>query len=101
LSSSGEIPDSALVWLMEGDEDSALEAATSACRTAVKALHGAPAMGLIAFDCISRADLFGPAGMLRELDAMRGAAAPPPLAGLYTWGEIARTRGIHGFHNQT
>lgn len=101
LSSSGEIPDSALVWLMEGDEDSALEAATGACRTAVKALHGASAIGLIAFDCISRADLFGPAGMFRELDAMRVAAAPAPVAGLYTWGEIARTRGIHGFHNQT
>jgi hypothetical protein len=101
LSSSGEIPDSALVWLMEGDEDSALHAATDACRTALQALHGAPALGLIAFDCISRADLFGPAGMLRELDAMRVAAPPAPVAGLYTWGEIARTHGIHGFHNQT
>jgi hypothetical protein len=26
---------------------------------------------------------------------------PAPLAGLYTWGEIARTKGINGFHNQT
>jgi hypothetical protein len=24
-----------------------------------------------------------------------------PLAGFYTWGEIARTRGINGYHHQT
>jgi hypothetical protein len=24
-----------------------------------------------------------------------------PLSGFYTWGEIARTRGITGYHNQT
>ena len=28
-------------------------------------------------------------------------AGGTPLAGFYTWGEIARTRGINGFHNQT
>jgi hypothetical protein len=24
-----------------------------------------------------------------------------PVAGFYTYGEIARTRGMRGFHNQT
>ncbi len=28
-------------------------------------------------------------------------AGGAPLAVLYTWGEIARIRGINGFHNQT
>jgi hypothetical protein len=32
---------------------------------------------------------------------MAAGTAPAPVAGLYTWGEIARTRGINGFHNQT
>ena len=27
--------------------------------------------------------------------------AGAPLSGFYTWGEIARTRGITGYHNQT
>jgi hypothetical protein len=28
-------------------------------------------------------------------------AGGAPVAGFYTYGEIARTRGISGFHNQT
>jgi hypothetical protein len=28
-------------------------------------------------------------------------ASGAPVAGFYTYGEIARTRGISGFHNQT
>jgi hypothetical protein len=28
-------------------------------------------------------------------------AGEAPVAGFYTYGEIARTRGVTGFHNQT
>jgi hypothetical protein len=28
-------------------------------------------------------------------------ACGAPVAGFYTYGEIARTRGVTGFHNQT
>ena len=33
--------------------------------------------------------------------ADRRACGGAPVAGFYTYGEIARTRGISGFHNQT
>jgi hypothetical protein len=28
-------------------------------------------------------------------------AGAAPVAGFYTYGEIARTKGVSGFHNQT
>jgi hypothetical protein len=39
--------------------------------------------------------------MREEVARMVDQADGTPLAGLYTWGEIARLRGINGFHNQT
>jgi hypothetical protein len=101
LRSSGDVPEGGLVWLMEGDEESVLDAAGDACRDAVAALGGASPLGLFAFDCESRAMLFGPEGMRHEVARMTGAAGGAPVAGLYTWGEVARLRGINGFHNQT
>lgn len=87
--------------MMEGDEQSVLEAADHACRDAIDALGGSPALGLVAFDCDSRGDLLGEDGMRQEVRRMAGRAGGTPVAGLYTWGEIARVRGINGYHNQT
>lgn len=101
LASNGEIPEGGLVWVMDGDEDSVLEAAADACKDAVRGLGGLPPAGLIAFDCVGRRCLLGEAGRQREVERMAHESAGVPLAGLYTWGEIARTRGINGFHNQT
>jgi hypothetical protein len=39
--------------------------------------------------------------MRHEVARMTGQAGNAPVGGLYTWGEIARIRGINGFHNQT
>jgi hypothetical protein len=86
---------------MEGDEQSVLAAAADACQDAVDALGGPAPLGMIAFDCESRARLLGAEGMRHEVDRMTGQAGGTPLGGLYTWGEIARVRGINGFHNQT
>src|SRR5206468_2857578 len=74
LRSSGEVPEGGQVWLMEGDEESVLRAADDACRDAVAALGGSPALGLLAFDCDSRGGLLGAAGMRREVDRMAGQA---------------------------
>jgi hypothetical protein len=101
LWSSGGIPEGGLVWPMEGDEESVVAAAGDACRDAVAALSGVPPLGLLAFDCESRGTLLGPAGMRREVARMVDELAGLPVAGLYTWGEIARVRGINGYHNQT
>jgi hypothetical protein len=86
---------------MEGDEASVLAAAGDACLDAVTMLDGRSPLGLIAFDCETRARFLGGAGRRQEVARMNAHTAGAPLAGLYTWGEIARTRGISGFHNQT
>jgi hypothetical protein len=101
LRSSGEIPEGGLVWSMEGDKDSVLDAAGEACQAAIEALDGQELLGFLAFDCDSRGALLGDEGTRNEVDRLAEQAAGAPFAGFYTWGEIARTRGINGFHNQT
>jgi len=101
LGCSGDIPEGGVIWPMEGDTDSVLEAAEDACRDAVDALDGHPPVGLLAFDCVSRTGLLGTDGTRTEVDRMREQVGALPLAGFYTWGEIARTRGINGYHHQT
>jgi hypothetical protein len=101
LRSSGEVPEGGLIWVMQGDRESTLDAANEACKAAIDALDGAPPLGLLAFDCISRSRVLGGEGTVEEVERMVKVAAGAPLAGFYTWGEIARTRGITGYHNQT
>jgi hypothetical protein len=36
-----------------------------------------------------------------EVARIRAHADGAPVAGFYTYGEFARTRGVNGFHNQT
>lgn len=100
LRPSGEVPEGALAWLMEGDAESATAAAGDACRDAVQALGSAP-LGLIAFDCVSRSHMLGEPGTRREVRRMLDHCAGAPVSGIYTWGEILRTSGVNGYHNQT
>jgi hypothetical protein len=101
LRASGEVPEGGLIWLMEGDEESALDAAGQACRQAVDGLGGAPPLGVVAFDCVSRFYLLDRAGLRQEVGRMVEQCDGAQLAGLYTWGEIMRTRGLNGYHNHT
>jgi hypothetical protein len=101
LSSSGEVPEGGLIWPMEGDAGTVLQAADDAGADAVARLGGRTPLGLIAFDCETRARFLGADGRREEVARIAAHAGPAPLAGLYTWGEIARTKGINGFHNQT
>jgi hypothetical protein len=101
LRSRGEVPEGGLIWVMEGDHDSVLEAAGEACQVAIEGLGGAEPLGLIAFDCLSRSRMLGDEGTADEAARLLKEAHGAPVAGLYTWGEIARTRGINGYHNQT
>lgn len=100
LHSSGDVAEGALIWPMDGDNESVLAAAGDACRDAVAALESAP-LGVVAFDCETRSRFLGAGGRISEVALMAARSRPAPVAGLYTWGEIARTRGINGFHNQT
>jgi len=95
------VPQGGLAWIMEGDAESVLDATDGACADALAGLAGAPPLGLVAFDCIARRGVLGDAGIRREIDRIASFAGGAPVAGFYTYGEIARTRGSRGFHNQT
>jgi hypothetical protein len=101
LSCVAEVPQGALVWLMTGDADSVLAAADAACDDSLAALGGRSPVGMLAFDCIARRGVLGNDGIRTEIDRIAACAGGAPVAGFYTYGEIARTKGISGFHNQT
>lgn len=96
-----DVPDGAVVWLMAGDEDSVLDATDTACREALAPLDGAPPRGLVVFDCVARRAVLGGEGIGDEIRRVAQHAGGAPVAGFYSYGEIARTRGVTGFHNQT
>jgi len=99
-----QVPQGGLTWFMEGDDASVLAATDAACGDALAALalggHDRP-LGLLAFDCIARRGVLGDPGIHAEVDRIAAFAGGAPVAGFYTYGEIARTHGISGFHNQT
>ena len=101
LSCIAEVPQGALVWIMEGDAQSVLDATDAAAGASLAALEGRPPLGMIAFDCIARRGVLGDEGIQAEIDRLAALAAGAPIAGFYTYGEIARTQGVRGFHNQT
>jgi hypothetical protein len=91
----------AAIWLATGDVRSNLAAADHACAEAVDALNGYPPLALLVFDCAGRRAVLGDTGITAERQAMRRHAGTAPVAGFYSYGEIARLRGANGFHNQT
>jgi hypothetical protein len=101
LSCIAEVPQGGLVWIMDGDADSVLGASDGACQDSLAALQGCPPIGMLAFDCIARRGVLGDAGIRSEIGRLAASAGGAPVAGFYTYGEIARTRGMSGFHNQT
>jgi hypothetical protein len=96
-----EVPQGNLVWFMEGDSASVLHATEAACADALAGLGGNDPVGLFAFDCIARRGVLGDDGIRTEIELVAKSAGDAPVAGFYTYGEIARTRGVTGFHNQT
>jgi len=96
-----EVPQGRLAWLMEGDDASVLAATDAACEDALAPLRGQRPIGLIAFDCIARRGVLGEQGVRTEVERVAHNGQGAPVAGFYTYGEIARTRGVSGFHNQT
>jgi len=96
-----EVPQGGLAWFMEGDDQSVLEATDSACGDALALLEGRPALGVVAFDCIARRGILGNEGIQTEIRRIAENVNRAPVSGFYTYGEIARTQGVSGFHNQT
>jgi hypothetical protein len=96
-----QVPQGGLAWFMEGDDESVLEATDAACADALGALDGHTPLGVLAFDCIARRGVLGEHGIQNEVDRIAEHAQGAPVAGFYTYGEIARTHGMSGFHTQT
>jgi hypothetical protein len=98
IRSAADIPEDSVAWLMRGDAEALLAATDQACEDAIGGLGDRPLIGLVAFDCIGRRMVFkdGPSDVARMAKHASGA----PLAGFYSFGEIARTRGVAGYHNQ-
>jgi len=88
----GELPQGGLAWIMSSDAASLDAAADAACAAALAPLDGAAPRGLISFQSILRD------GCCRE--AIVRCAPGAPVATGRTAGQIARTRGLVGFHNQ-
>jgi hypothetical protein len=101
LVTSAEVSQGALVRLMAGDIASVLDATDGACSDAVAALGGVAPRGMVVFDCAARRAVLGDEGIAAEIERVERHAGAAPVAGFYTYGEIARTRGVAGFHNQT
>jgi hypothetical protein len=101
LVSGGAISRGGLVWIMQGDVQSVLDATDAACAEALAGLGGHPPAGLVVFDCVARRSVLGESGVDEEVQRIVDRASGAPVGGFYTHGEIARTRGLAGYHNQT
>jgi hypothetical protein len=101
LNMIAEVPQGGIVWFLEGDVESVLDATSGACLEAIDALDGRDPLVLLAFDCAARRLVLGDEGIERETELIAGHACGAPVAGFYSYGEIARTRGAAGFHNET
>jgi hypothetical protein len=94
LRTAAEVPQGGLAWLMEHDAAGTGAATFAACAEAVSGLEGRAPIGLVAFGAAARRS------MAHEPAAVARHAAGAPVAGFYGYGEIARVRGVTGFHNQ-
>jgi hypothetical protein len=101
IGGGGSIDHGGLTWAMTGDEQSILAATDAACHEAIDGLQGHAPVGLLTFSCAALRAVLGEDGIQREGERIDKWADGLPFAGFYTYGEIARVRGIDGFHNQT
>jgi hypothetical protein len=96
-----DVPQGALAWVMEADHGSMIDAGAASCTQAVENLDGETPVGLLIFDCGARKVMLGPDGVKQEVAAMATVAGGAPMAGFYTYGEVARTQGSRGMHHLT
>lgn len=90
-----------LIWPMTSSTESILDAVDRTFADAVAGLKGRSPIGYLTFSCAALRAVIGDTGVAAEAARLSAQAKGVPYAGFYTYGEIARTRGIDGFHNQT
>lgn len=96
-----DVPQGALAWVMEPDDEALVRAAAVSCAQAVENLGGAEPVGIMVFDCGARKVMLTEEGVRRELAMVAETAGDVPFGGFYTYGEIARTQGSRGMHHLT
>jgi hypothetical protein len=101
ISCNAQVPSGAVTSFMECSPESVLASTGEACAEAIRGLAGLDPIGLLAVDCIGRRMVLGEVGAAVEVERMLESARGAPVAGFYSYGEIARVRGGSGFHNQT
>jgi len=106
---AAEVPQGSEIQLMVGSKEEAIEAAKNAAIQALQDLKGVEPKTILIFNCIARNKLFGSA-LGEEIEAIHSAiGVHVPLAGFYTYGEIAPIQGVtraigacaSEFHNET
>lgn len=97
----GDVPQGSMIWQMEGDIQSIQRGTEEAFDQAIEDLGGVPAIGYVAFDCAARRNVLGVDGVRDETAALERRAAGAPIAGFYTYGEVARRVGSRGVHSAT
>jgi methyl-accepting chemotaxis protein len=101
LSCAADIPEGAQVAILDGEPDSMVSAAHRAAEEASRNLRGARASAVLLFDCVCRGMILDQA-FGREIEAVQTVFPDVPVAGLLTYGEIARFKGrLEGWHNTT
>lgn len=99
LACATHLPAGAAVEFTHQSPDDIVAAAGAAVRDSIAALDQPPGAAII-FDCAGRRSAIGGALGLESsalLGSFRGAS--PPLAGAFTYGEVARARGAKGDRN--
>ena len=96
-----EVPQGAMAYLMQGSCNSVLEASAEVCALAEQQLQGLPARGFLLLECVARKSLLDQAGLLDASLRLPSVREEVSIGGFYTYGEIARTEGAGGLHNQT
>lgn len=97
---TAEMPQGGLAWFMRGDRASVLDSTRVACEGALSGFGGREPLGLLAFNCIGRRGVLGEEGIGEEVEVIADCTGAP-VAGFYTYGEIARSRGVNAVHSQT
>lgn len=101
LTAFAEVPQGGMAYLMEGSCNTVLEASAEVCALAEQSLDGHPARGFMVLECVARKSLLDQAGLLNASLRLPTVQEGISVGGFYTYGEIARTEGAGGLHNQT
>lgn len=96
-----EVPQGAMAYLMQGSCTSVLDATADVCALAEQNLQGLPARGFMLLECVARKSLLDEAGLLDASLRLPTVRDEVSVGGFYTYGEIARTEGAGGLHDQT